>query len=73
MTEIEKAEETIRWLNLFDIMRANALFSAINISTFDANLKASIDRMRKSCENIINPPIEQPKLKYTQRKPRKSK
>ena len=52
MTEQEKTEETLRWLNLFDILRCKVNNYAINNKTFNLGLKNEINNLRKHCKTM---------------------
>lgn len=68
-TEQEKAEETIRFLELFDVMRKRASDVAVSAKHFNDLLKSEIARWKTACENIITPPEPKVLLKPKKKKP----
>lgn len=48
-TEKKKAQEMIKWLNLFDVLRCKVDQCAINNQTFNLGLKKEIDNLRVQC------------------------
>ena len=53
MTEKEKAEETLQWLALFDLMRGNVNKYATSSNGFNQALKTEINKIRKQCNELI--------------------
>lgn len=53
MTEIEKAEETIKWMNFFDIIRDDAYVFGGGIEGMNKIIKSKIDELKNQSNNII--------------------
>lgn len=52
-TEKKKAEETLKWLNLFDILRNKVAGYAINSKTFNSGFKNEINILRNECKKLL--------------------
>lgn len=52
-TEKEKAEETIKWMGLFDAMLSQAYMISITHKGLYLTLKGTIDSIKRDCENIL--------------------
>lgn len=53
MSEIEKAKETIKWMEFFVIILNKVDTYAINHQTLKNGIKTEIDNMIKQCNQII--------------------
>lgn len=63
MTEIEKAEETILYMDMFHLIRKRVALVATSSEQFNKMLEVEIDKWKRECQNIINPPAPKVLLK----------